>query len=236
MAEPQSNPLHESLSRFVTYAVALPIAHLVLASMFLWGYSVGYGGRVAMFIDISDIFRVSIADLAYVYWSVIMGLAWFWFNLEQTKASAHLAKPKPTMILVSVLGIAGIAGPLLPPILPIPMTDFAIWLSLISLGVIIFAVINRVVSPQAFLAVAMVYLFSSSWLNGADRGEVERGISYQTAQARTPLCGRAALIRRFSDFYLAVLQNNQKVMIDSECKLRFVFRASATRPHNESWR
>ena len=81
-AEPKTT-YHDHLGRFVAYAVALPVAHLIVASVFLWGYSYGFDSRISAFVDISDIFRVSIADLAYLYLSAFFSLSTFLVYLDE---------------------------------------------------------------------------------------------------------------------------------------------------------
>jgi hypothetical protein len=61
------------LDKLISQTVLLiPLAHLIACSIFLLGYAAGFGGNVGTLLSLTDIFPVSIRDLALTYFAGLL--------------------------------------------------------------------------------------------------------------------------------------------------------------------
>jgi hypothetical protein len=228
---------------FGAFWIALPIAHLLSASLFLWAYCTAFGARISIFISATDVFNASIRDMLPIY---ILGLLWpAWLNLKayiprhvgnhRDPGEEFIPGAKWSIVEWITLG-AGVIGLVLsiplfmkPP--PYPFSFF-IQIFIIFYLVLLFRaastwkttrmMMDMAVMVGAFILVVLAY--------GFDKGHNDRYRIYSESILKYPSCKNVVLFRKFGEYYLGVVKDDRKVMVDKDCKVALIFPNPGTRP------
>jgi hypothetical protein len=225
--------------------VAVPIFHLIVCSLFLIGYYGSYGYGISVFAGPSDLFTVSIADVgpsyittiavptAYILWTRARTGAWSAYeaNLQLNEAEREVAehKRRGDKRFLLALGILAAVGTLLNGCLslwkngyiPYWLVGNAVMLLWIS-AIIWFANKIQLDSRLHHFVYLIGFVLIVAGFSGLSRGQADRRASFENKVQRSPRCGDLLLIRPLASFYLSVHRSGRRVIIDSECKVRFV--------------
>ena len=76
-----------------TLVVVVPIAHLVVAATWVWGWTTGFGSGVYMLADAKDVFSLSVGDLVAVYLGAAVAPALMWVISPAKRESTASVPP-----------------------------------------------------------------------------------------------------------------------------------------------
>jgi hypothetical protein len=229
-------------SQVTAIIVALPVMHLLASSIFLWGYSVGFGSGLSAFAAPTDIFRVSIKHLVLLYLSVGSGAAILLSrSYIRKKRSAGINGDNPVKSnigfgrIIGLILIVGI-GFILPVAYVISCYYFdrpvrIAWATapVLATAIMVLLVVSDhaqfdELKANAITVAALVFLMVL--VGGLDKGHLDRTQSYEGGLVRFSRCNDLLIMKAFSDFYLAIKPDNTKVLIDADCKVKFSFPAT----------
>jgi MFS family permease len=230
---------------FPEILVAVPVSHVVISSLFLMGYYAAFGGGIANFGGPSDIFAVSIQDIGPSYITTIamplFVLVWTRAKLGAwTPHEANLLLPKDQhdeaelkraslkryFMRIGIFLIVILIVNLVYERIRFNRFNFSIiWLlSLIILGLVLVWFDRKLHFDNK--------IYFSSWiigcvlitapLSGLNRGQRDRNASFAEISQNGALCGSAAIIRPLSSLYLAVTRDDKKVILDGDCRIKFL--------------
>lgn len=218
--------------------VALPVAHLILASAYLYGYCFGFGSTIATFVSPGDIFITSIRNIAPMY--ALMGIVGVftgrreigrWLTSEPPVPEHYGPPPMPPKmggpvlatirLIILALAISVIAGSYLTG-QPIDMLLlFGVSASLLIVGDWMFKLKNNHTTNVVMMSAFAIF---GSTLFGMNGGQQDRFRSFETQARRNAACGDYVILRKFSDLYLAIGKNSRHRMIDGkDCSVKFAF-------------
>ncbi|WP_459663610.1 hypothetical protein [Novosphingobium sp. 11B] len=224
--------------------VALPIAHVLGASLFLWSYCLGFGANLIAHAKVADLFSVSIGDMVRAYiFSLFVPIAFTSYRLtsrypyaisraaaltdpeERTRAENSNQRAR-TIILRMVYGMAALVSSMV-----IYQAAYGYRINLVALYIgVLPAILASVMlfSERAGLAamqfevISTVAVFCGSlFFQGITEGDSDRHRSYEYASKHYTMCNRAAIVRSFSENFLAVLPGDRKALISGDCKVKY---------------
>lgn len=225
-------------------AVIFPVFHLLMSTIFVWGYCAGFGFSLAVFTTTSDIFTFSISSMIPIYAaSFLTPIAILAVRYSRPHTNAHdavmaIADPQERQQAMDKLEVTRNY---------ILVGAFA--LSLLIMGMAVWDAIhgNRIqwVLIGAVPGFLMVYAFvqaKNAWnldaltyefayivgyfaiacvTFGLDRGQIDRHREYKASQGDFFQCGNNIVIRKIGDNFLVVKPDNTKAMVNQECKELF---------------
>ena len=211
--------------------VALPILHILCASLFLSGYCMGFGAGISAFVSPTDLFSVSIGQLVPAY--ILAGVSLLFSTAarsgETISAKSRERKRREIRVFTCAFLFTYAVFPLIyfaweyfHRQYPLPIIMLAFPMMALLLGGVIINGIGRL-SRFEFLAIMSVaVLMICLTMFGAQKGHSARYSKYADTVRQSASCNRYVIIRQFSDIYLAVAPNGSKLFIDKECKARFL--------------
>jgi hypothetical protein len=229
------------------FLIALPIAHVLGSSLFLWSYCAGFGSRIIAFTSVSDLFAVSIRHMVPVYAlsivvSAVLGaIRWtYWkYPFERAFTGQNSKDGTASNILRRTFTALGWGVNFLVVVIPV----FVIAHSVIydertnyfAFLVIFFLSFKYHISRYAFeMSTFIVGFILSVIFVGLRDGQTDRYITYATASGDSALCGKAVVLRGLADNFLAILPNGKRVVIASDCVVKFEIPTSTVMPAPEN--
>lgn len=229
--------------RIGVFFLALPVMHLLMSSLYLWGYTSAFGASLSAFVAASDIFNTSINDMVGVYltsmipWALMMYFRfagpfpyvedWVDAKPEGTdKVKAQRIHNKARMFAVLALGFITITtiiyqGWQIINRKPIDymLTNVAIMAFGVTLSIAILAKLK--VSKTAYeLTFLLFFLVTNAACVGASRGQRDRLYRYG-GWSEFSICNEYAVFRSISEYFVAIDKKNNRVLIDKDCKVKF---------------
>lgn len=220
-----------------TVIVAIPVFHLLSASLYLWSYCTGFGGKLGGFTTSADLFTTSITNMVMVYASAI--LVPFLMNvnkyfpgyqapvLPSTVGGREVNFRKVTTYIFIGLGLMFLVEQV---ILVVWLgREISYFLYLISanllLAPILFKVAERLNLSRLGSDVTyfLPLFFLSAFFLGLDAGSIDRQRSYAQSRFEYGRCGKALVIRQIADNYLVIRPSGRKALADKDCKIRIKF-------------
>ena len=232
-------------TRITKYAVAISTAHLSVCIVYLLGYTVGFGQRLIYLTSPSDIFRVSLADLSYIYANSALLLFITARNItskvpyledkinliqDRERKYTKLGNLHKTRrifkffvfsyILINLAAAVyciftnSVLAPIFFSAIPLILVPF-------SQNFVMerFQIDHRVYEIASFL----LFIIITAFANGILFGKSDVQVKYKDILHNSFHCNNYAIIRSISDNYVAVSIEDNKVLIDKECKLLFSF-------------
>lgn len=226
------------------FLVALPIAHVLGASLFLWGYCAGFGANLSTHVSVTDLLTVSISDMVWGYAStlVLPGLMAAWLSQQTPGFSRKFQGPpdyrprfkgllnnsRGILLLVTVLTLVASSAILvvwryylglpldylLLTVLAIFVTPFGIWYWCVWIGLSVRA---------SGVTVLLTFFVVSLTTSGLTEGQRDRFLPYRYSKVMFSSCQQAILFRRFGDLYLAALPDDTRALVDRDCRVRMRF-------------
>lgn len=219
--------------------IAISAIHLVAASIYLYFYCLGFGANISLFYSAPDIFSISITKLSNVYFRSLAFPAIIWgaFYIFRVKNSEEWIKAAPTpddverrrradkrliafmlwtgwltvLITGSKLGWDWLHGRVAPFSYPV--------LSALSFAVLM-TTVNRIGYAPSYMW--LVGFFLTGLVGGAlDNGQLDRHATYNSSHA-LPACQSFKVMGRASSYFLAIGNQDTKVLLKEDCKVAFV--------------
>lgn len=220
-----------------TVIVAIPVFHLLSASLYLWSYCTGFGGKLGGFTTSADLFTTSITNMVIVYASAL--LVPFFFNvhkyfpgyqaptLPSTIGGREVNFRKVTNYVFIGLGLMFVIEELF----------IVFWLGREVRYFLFLMAANLLLAPMLFrlaellnlsrLGGDVIYflpmLFLSAFFLGLDAGSIDRQRGYAESRFEYGRCGKALVIRQIADNYLVIRPSGRKALVDKDCKIRIKF-------------
>jgi hypothetical protein len=238
--------------------VLVPLTHLFVSFLFLFGYSTGFGGNVGMLFQASDVFSLSIQNLASIYITslVVPGLAALFVLRTPNGKLPQDAEPVRRDLLGLVIAVDAVRSLVLFLLLFFLaylmassfyglVNDEYFSYSIIGLlAVAIFLTVGvrilakrGVVGAKAAILWLAANLVIAAFGSGAAVGQADRREPYAQLQRHSASCGSFLARRRAGDVFIAIGRNNERYVIDKDCKvkLRFSHRATFDTPESLSF-
>jgi hypothetical protein len=216
--------------------IALPAAHLLVASLYTWGWLAGFGANVAVLADPRDLFSVSMSKLVIVYaislvvpvvQSVLMFRGWKRGGAGSDGAISGALTPRFTSwVLVAIFGLLLAALLLCFDLLHRGQPQGLAMLMLAQLAAIPtgkFLIDHLTLQHSEFQAVSVAVglLFGSLGFGVAD-GNFARYATYGVKEGQVIECGDKLVLRRFGENYIGIAPGDRKVVTGLECKVVMV--------------
>lgn len=224
--------------------VALPIAHVLGASLFLWSYCIGFGSNIIAHVTVSDLLSVSIRDMVLAYLGSLIipamislhritsPLPYAMDRAQNVRGEAERESAIKKVVSAKKMIALGSISIL---ILGISLATYQIWignrLSIIAIQLTIFPALavlimtyanRRGFSPIMFELTIVVSVFSLTLLfNGLEKGQSDRLMKYSFAASHYTKCKDAALLRRISGDFIAAMPDDQRAIVAPDCTVKF---------------
>ncbi len=239
-------PKQPRFVRLGDLAVAVPIFHLVCASLFLVGYCWFFGSRISSFVGPSDVFAVSIGEvgplylftllppLAYILWQRAKKGAWTSAEavaLEPAGPKREIARKRHESdkrfykVMFSFL----LASQILGIIIGYFRWGYVPLVYVQTIVLFAFAISNvwianklDIASPIFHLTYLIGVLLLYACFAGMARAQSDLRISYEDALSRAPRCNDYVILRKFSEQFLVVRRDGKHSIVDESCSEKFV--------------
>lgn len=231
-------PLRINLDLVKNLTTLVPIAHILAACFFLFGYCLGFGNHIIAFVTISDVFAVSIRAIGQVYLFTACPLLIFLaFRAKRKKYFGNLALYAFLLaIVMSVLAIA-----LAPRLFSQDPRAFREVASMVALVMILAGVLawlffaesksmfEREYAAQASVVVGLAVILTFSLGLGYNKGAIDNGRKYAQAIRSYSRCAATdkVVIRPIGPYFLALNSENRWLLVDDECEARFALGSEA---------
>lgn len=214
-------------------ATVLPIAHVLTACFYLFGFAQGFGHHVIAFIAVGDVFVASLRAVGQVYLFLALPLLTFMIQRSRKRSA------KAGVLLYSFLALAAVAMAAL--ILtsqssPTMGRSATAIISLILMPVFLIVLFAGLVHAdkrgafagglsQTHVAIFTVLLFMFALLFGFNKGATDEGREFTGSKGRFFSCFDGTedrfVMRSMGSHYLALGQNYRWALVDEECNVRF---------------
>lgn len=224
---------------------ALPIAHVLGASLFLWAYCISFGANLIAHVSVTDLLAVSIADMvsSYVFAVVVPPITlivvrailpepatvygWLGHTPDPDNFEETEKRLSRWFVASAVLYFA--------PFLALAIIDYArgfpfryFWPVVALIPAVMPATLwlrkALHLSHASYAAIVFALTFAVCLISfGVNRGQKDRFLTYSLNAKHYSICKNALIVRRFGNLYLAVLPDDQKALLDGDCKTRYTF-------------
>lgn len=225
------------------FIIALPILHLLFSSLFVWGYTQGFGAGISEFISATDVFTSAIRDMVLVYLAaavipgifVIMRYAEKYPNAEarieaipdQEQKIIAFDRLKKTRLILSTITMLISAGIIGWQVWEVKQGRPLNFIALMPIGFFIsfFCVmaIRRIwwMSDLTYeLAVLALSTAITAPLIGMNTGHNDRYITFAKS-ANLMSCDKYKVIRSLSEYLIVITPSNSLELVDNECQIKF---------------
>jgi hypothetical protein len=218
--------------------IALSATHVVLASIYLYFYCVGFGANMAMFFSAADIFSISITRLSNVYVQAIVlptalvlirrgtGIKTNDEWIEAASTPELQRRRYNSLIVPQNIGKAVVWLALL---YALPVSVWRFWAGEAASAYFILSMFALLTSWQLasrglLTAPLWIGLFFAAGVvgGGLDGGIRDRHAVYSAPESR-PACKTMKVLGRASSLYVAVQPDNRKVLVKEDCSVVFSF-------------
>ena len=214
--------------------IALPVIHLLVASLYTWAWLAGFGANVSVLADPRDLFSVSISKLVTVYLiGLVLPTAQSIFMHKRFKGDSNIkgalsstsyrfkAADYAVMSCVWFVISFSIFG-----IYDLQHRGYSQGLQMLIVSSLVGIVCYKFVIDHIELDggsyrainVGVGLLFSAIGFGLSD-GNTARYSGYEAYHPRLVRCGENLVLRRFGDYYIAIARDDSKVVVDLECKI-----------------
>lgn len=242
----QASKFRLSLSDFspAQLVVVFPVFHLLMSTLFLWAYCVGFGLNLAIFTTASDIFTFAISSMVPIY---LISFIWPLIYLAQRYSREHpfaidevksIADPEQQSVAMSSLNKTryrlkfGLWALTFAIILIESWNfyhgnriNFVLLSAIPNLHLVIFFSNLKEKWYLDNLTYEVAILFVSFAVTcvafGLERGQSDRRKDYAIFQDDFLQCDKNLVIRKIGDSFLVVKPDNTKAMVSQECKELF---------------
>lgn len=245
--------MDKSLARL---AVIVPITHVVACSIFLAGYSWGFGGKVGTLFSVTDFFTVSLDRLIMIYLcglGIPLGMIFYRHRTGEPYASVAIAREtdetkKQELIrrrrsriraLTVLMWFAGVTG-LSAFILSIAYDLYRSYYALFSAMLFSMSILWWKLAEKAKLdGIGAEFAWTVTWFVvslvgiGMDAGFRDRRMTFDYHKSAHYRCGTHIILTPAGDRFISVTPDNRRHVINEECKDLFEF-ASAPPPSSET--
>lgn len=235
-----------------TLLIAVPLTHLIITSVYLLCYCIGFGGNVGAFISVDDVFSTSLTQVAPIYVTGLLfpGLLILWRHswkypyeadriaamedpVRQRQAALHLKVVQSALFVTALVSLA---------IALVRIGDAylrATHIPVFTLSILTFTfgpiILGRYlgrgkITWRVYEVATLALMFSASALaSGVDRGQSDRIRDYASLSEVRPMCGDYAVLRKISGQMLAAGPRNERVLLDEDCNQIVEFQNPAPR-------
>lgn len=202
--------------------VAMPFVHLTATSLFLWGYTTGFGGELRSFISINDIFSFSIKYLVQLYLFIGLFVA-IGYLVFLKRFSGEIVQQIPYLLMTTaVVGLFLVLAAILLyyfEYIEHIMTIAILFSTVFAMPLSYYYSSNQKVR---FVVTGILFLISCIIGAGFNGGYNARNSTFAQVASRAR-CNNFAIIQSVSNMFIAVHPSNRKALITAECEIRFVF-------------
>lgn len=235
--------MNKTLQFLTQIVVLIPVAHIVVCSIFLTGYSLGFRDNITALVSVSDLFSISFGYVAQVYiLGLFLPLSFITYN--QTKP----AKPVDLSLITLDQANAEVVkytrrlryfeyGSLLAGACAIGYTAWQIYHDRqVSYSILLFGLAlvymtqfweglekrglpNQTVTYVWCLLSFVISAFGTGWTSG----EVDRRMKFAELRISRFGCNDVVVVRSLGENFLGVRRDNRRIVVDKECKVLFQF-------------
>lgn len=230
-----------------TAVIALPVAHLCAAALWIWGWTSGFGSDVAMFADARDVFSLSVSDLMWVYLGgLVAPLVLIGTETKREKSEVEIdlhedanadalkqrlaalkARVKRLRRRLRTMGVLSIGVGVISVLWTLDQSlrgeplgivlPFAIGIP-VGLAVLSRLDIERFERTHVAIAAVVIGLAWNAMTTGVTSGQAARHATFEEAGRRSFHCEAGVVLRRLGDNFVVARSDNRKIVTDLECK------------------
>ncbi|MEH6661396.1 MAG: hypothetical protein V7679_07105 [Parasphingorhabdus sp.] len=215
--------------------IALPFTHAIFCFIFLISYFRGFGGNIELFSDPSDIFTVSISDVATTYVMVFFGgLFSLWqinvpFRSLRDGGYSPPKQPKCLKWMVYSLIAAGVSNIGLSVYLYVMLGMIEYRMASIGIMLLLMTLLGKWLAENgfsfriSFAAMLGFVILMTLISSGLSDGQRDRYLAYSSFPETLAKCGQNIVVRKMSSNFLAIASDNSRRIVDADCKTLFIF-------------
>lgn len=225
-------------------ALAAPVLHISTCTLYMYGYSVGFGSGIAGLFSISDFFTITLQHLVTIY---ALGLAIptvtilarhraGWAYISDSLPTGENGRTiiskslKITRFILHVTLFIYVMTPVAYLISSIVVDSFVSYFLINSfMGIGLLPVwwklsdTLRFYGLSAEIAFVLVIFASSVIAQGVDAGQGDRRFRYDRLSEDRLKCGEHVILAPIGERFLAATRDGSRQVIDDECKVHFSF-------------
>jgi lysylphosphatidylglycerol synthetase-like protein (DUF2156 family) len=224
--------------------VALPIAHVLGASLFLWSYCVGFGSNIIAHVTVSDLLSVSIRDMVLAYLASLIVPAMISLHRITSplpyaidRAQSIQGEAERALAIKNVVTTKRIItfSAIIFLLIGLALTSYQIWhgmrVSITALQLTLCPAIavfvmtyaqRREWSPIMFEFSTVITIFTLTlFFTGLEKGQFDRVMKYSFAASNYTRCKDAALLRQISGDFIAALPGDRRAIVSPDCTVKF---------------
>lgn len=224
-----------------TLLVVVPLGHLVVVSLYLWSWYVGFGAHASMLADARDVFSLSISEMVPIY---ILGLVlpgaltvhrYTWKHPTAQARLAAISDPevravqsrsddrmrKIVIIGAALIGLQSAFATVDLFMRGQPTTGVVFGIIYFFGGALLWVVWkwDQLSNTQWETLLVVAALVFSATSNGISAGQLDRHRTFEASENRYLGCGETVVVRRLGEHLVGILPNNEKVVTDLECNV-----------------
>lgn len=235
--------LEKTISRAV---ILVPVAHIIVCTLYIAGYSLGFGGNIGGLYSPVDFFTVTLQHLIYIYvLSLAMPILFILFRHRsgRTYASDEIAAetdPEKKVALAQTASrVVSFFDYALPMFLVLVLVSFSVSIY-VDTYIQYYLTFNAIV-----LSLYPTFIRLAEWLNfrglrvevawslisftaavvglGLDSGQIDRRLTYDALAKGAMRCQGHVILTPIGQRFLSVTRDNRRHVVDADCKARFEF-------------
>ncbi|NVE95133.1 hypothetical protein [Altererythrobacter lutimaris] len=222
------------LSKAKDLFVLIPALHIFCCFVYLFFYYYSFGNGLIYFASPTEVFSVSLAEVAPLYLFGGLGLiigAWSYQTDDQiesrhSKAGARVAKGLKYSqhafvgLLALALLVVGAVSSMI--------EGYIFWFLMIFPLVLLFAsslsafAVHKGLTVNAIMPIFWLsFAFISVSLNGLEDGQYASLVRVELDSISGPRCHEKVILKDDADSFLAVDKDNNRLIVDKECATKF---------------
>lgn len=216
--------------------IALPAAHFTFVIVYLYFYYEGFGRGLSIYAAPTDVWSVSLSDVAPAYVSFLIGIGLALLNpgpptATQIGAARHSVASRAYWLaaIASVL-MSFVAAGVFSLVFYVIARDYGIYLYQllylpIGIGIVLLeaSVIGRVAGWRGRAVLITILSMIMISLSGLGDGENHRKLPYTALDSELPMCKEGKILRRIGDKLLAVNKAGQRRLLSNNCEVHATF-------------
>ncbi len=219
-----------------------PVFHVITCTLYIYGYSSGFGSSLSAFFSISDFFTITLQHLISIYFgSFFLPLLLIYFrhrngyiSFEEELTQKGDPDPRATsrriqkIILIALL-IACLSISLTTYVIyeQLKYVDFALVAAVLQLSIVFpywkLCDAIRLSGMPADLGWLSIAFTIGVFFNGYNDGEKHRIMDVKSFSDNARICKDYIILTPISGKYLVIFKDGTRKIIDSDCKSQIEF-------------
>lgn len=225
-------------------ALLAPLIHVLVCFLYLFGYSTGFGAEIGILFSFSDLFSLSITDVAFIYVSGVV-LPIFFLALRSRPRQAIMAKDvsreeyinsidvnsnnekkviRNILLFITIVAILTIPEFVVSIVFDEKFPYIQTSLIVVFLINISFYKISNNLNigySMSIFSLLLIACLSNAFFAGMNSGQGDRRYSYEVFYNKSFRCGEYVILRGASGRFIVVDPDGGRAVVDQDCNVVF---------------